>query len=200
MTSLSHNLFALALVLKEQNTAKGWQEFHVSCPVLKLQVCLQNVPGISNLLIGDTKDSLNRLEDYYRNPASFSVQWIVPTTPGYKGFYPNHQTPSSPWISQPNIFSSPFSFCSRELFEMMSVPKSQQKADGTDAVTLMELLIHKDNEVKKVLQLGQLRSTSCFLLFPLITRVNTLAILFTPAGQGRGIRGLWYIDLIPEKM
>ena len=73
---------------------------------------------------------------------------------------------------------------------MMSVPKSQQKADGTDAVTLMELLIHKDNEVKKVLQLGQLRSTGCFLLFPLITRVNTLAILFTPAGQGRGIRGL----------
>ena len=40
----------------------------------------------------------------------------------------------------------------------MSVPKSQQKADGTDAVSLMELLIHKDNEVKKVLQLGQLWS------------------------------------------
>ena len=36
------------------------------------------------------------------------------------------------------------------------MPKSQQKADGTDAVSLMELLIHKDNEVKKVLQLGQL--------------------------------------------
>ena len=46
--------------------------------------------------------------------------------------------------------------CFRELFELMSVPKSQQKADGTDAVSLMELLIHKDNEVKKVLQLGQL--------------------------------------------
>ena len=43
----------------------------------------------------------------------------------------------------------------RELFELMSVPKSQQKGDGTDAVTLMELLIQKDSEVKSVLQLGQ---------------------------------------------
>ena len=45
--------------------------------------------------------------------------------------------------------------CFRELFELMSVPKSQQKGDGTDAVTLMELLIQKDSEVKSVLQLGQ---------------------------------------------
>lgn len=38
----------------------------------------------------------------------------------------------------------------------MSTPKSQQKPDAPDTISLMELLIERDNELKSVLQLGRL--------------------------------------------
>ena len=40
--------------------------------------------------------------------------------------------------------------------ELMSVPKSQQKTDGSDSLNLLELLLQKDSEIKSVLQLGKL--------------------------------------------
>ncbi|KAK7090968.1 mediator of RNA polymerase II transcription subunit 4-like [Littorina saxatilis] len=44
----------------------------------------------------------------------------------------------------------------KELFELqlMNVPKSQQK-DGADSVSLMELLIQKDSEIKSVIKLAE---------------------------------------------
>lgn len=43
----------------------------------------------------------------------------------------------------------------KELVELMSVPKHQQKTDGADTVSLMELLIEKDEEIKAVLELAE---------------------------------------------
>ncbi|KAL8585561.1 hypothetical protein ACOMHN_046221 [Nucella lapillus] len=43
----------------------------------------------------------------------------------------------------------------KELVELMSIPKQQQKADGPDTVSLMELLIQKDAEIKATLKLAE---------------------------------------------
>ncbi|XP_076435884.1 mediator of RNA polymerase II transcription subunit 4-like [Babylonia areolata] len=43
----------------------------------------------------------------------------------------------------------------KELVELMSIPKHQQKTDGADTVSLMELLIEKDAEIKAVLELAE---------------------------------------------
>nr|KAG5692322.1 hypothetical protein BaRGS_009532 [Batillaria attramentaria] len=43
---------------------------------------------------------------------------------------------------------------SKELFELMSVPKSQQKPDAPDTISLMELLIERDTQLKEVLKLA----------------------------------------------
>ena len=38
LTNVSHGIFTLAPVSKEQNTTKGWRKFPVPCPRSKLQV------------------------------------------------------------------------------------------------------------------------------------------------------------------
>ena len=43
----------------------------------------------------------------------------------------------------------------------MSVPKHQQKPEGGDTVSLMELLIQKDGEIKEILKLGEARVDQC---------------------------------------
>ncbi|XP_046325963.1 mediator of RNA polymerase II transcription subunit 4-like [Haliotis cracherodii] len=44
---------------------------------------------------------------------------------------------------------------SKELFDLMSTPKGQQRSDAPDTVSLMELLMEKDKDVKKTLQLAE---------------------------------------------
>lgn len=43
---------------------------------------------------------------------------------------------------------------SRELFEVAATPKSQQKPDAMDSITLVELVTMKDKEIKETLKLG----------------------------------------------
>lgn len=50
------------------------------------------------------------------------------------------------------IFSNVISF--RELFEVAATPKSQQKPDAMDSITLVELVTMKDKEIKETLKLG----------------------------------------------
>lgn len=45
----------------------------------------------------------------------------------------------------------------RELFEVSATPKSQQKPDAMDSMTLVELVTMKDKEIKETLKLGNLR-------------------------------------------
>ena len=42
----------------------------------------------------------------------------------------------------------------RELFELMSTPKGQQRTDAPDTQKLMELLVLKDKEIKETLKSG----------------------------------------------
>lgn len=42
----------------------------------------------------------------------------------------------------------------RELFEVAATPKSQQKPDAMDSITLVELVTMKDKEIKETLKLG----------------------------------------------
>ena len=48
-----------------------------------------------------------------------------------------------------------FFFC-RELFEIMSTPKGQQRPDAPDTMNLMDLLVHKDKEIKETLKTGNI--------------------------------------------
>lgn len=41
---------------------------------------------------------------------------------------------------------------SKELFEIMSTPKGQQRPDAPDTMNLMDLLVHKDKEIKESLK------------------------------------------------
>lgn len=50
------------------------------------------------------------------------------------------------------IFSNVISL--RELFEVAATPKSQQKPDAMDSITLVELVTMKDKEIKETLKLG----------------------------------------------
>ncbi|XP_064615269.1 mediator of RNA polymerase II transcription subunit 4-like [Liolophura sinensis] len=43
----------------------------------------------------------------------------------------------------------------KELLEVMSAPKGQQRSDQPDTVMLMDLLIHKDKEIKETLKLAE---------------------------------------------
>ena len=49
-----------------------------------------------------------------------------------------------------DIFSSYF----REVFEIISTPKGQQRPDAPDTMNLMDLLVHKDKEIKETLKTG----------------------------------------------
>lgn len=42
----------------------------------------------------------------------------------------------------------------RELFEVAATPKSQQKPDAMDSITLVELVTMKDKDIKETLKLG----------------------------------------------
>ncbi|XP_036366997.1 mediator of RNA polymerase II transcription subunit 4 isoform X2 [Octopus sinensis] len=44
---------------------------------------------------------------------------------------------------------------SKELFDVMSTPKNQQKTDAPDPALLMELLVQKDKEMKESLKLAE---------------------------------------------
>ena len=56
ITDVSHDLFTLALVSKEQNTANGsWWKFHVSCPRPKLQVYPQMCPRANTTIVPSTQ-------------------------------------------------------------------------------------------------------------------------------------------------
>ena len=45
-------------------------------------------------------------------------------------------------------------FCSRELFELMSTPKGQQRADAAEPSELIQLLIEKDKTIKECIVTG----------------------------------------------
>lgn len=67
-------------------------------------------------------------------------------------------------------------YCLRELIENMSAPK-HQKLSSLDQQYLVELLVEKDKEVKKVLRLARMQAKIEGKMTVLQTRVNKLVCL-----------------------